>query len=152
VEEVFARVWTNLIGRLDGPMHLRFIVQPAVALALGVRAALRDARRNDEPFLVVLFKRPERRRECLRGAWQDVGKVFLVAASLDVAYQLIVHRSVFALELLLTATLLALVPYALVRGPLARLASWWRRSPSRPSITRRGGTPAPPLPRIRPRR
>jgi hypothetical protein len=121
LEEVFARVWTNLIGRLDGPMHLRFIVQPVVAAVLALRAGMRDARCNDEPFLRVLWKRPERRRECLRGAWRDVGKVFLVAVGLDAVYQLIVHRGVFVLELLLTAALLALVPYAIVRGPVARL-------------------------------
>jgi hypothetical protein len=122
VEEVFARLWTNLIHRLDGPMHLRFIVQPAVAFVLGVRAGLRDARRHDEPFLQALAVRPDRRRERLRDAWQDVGKVFLVSVALDVAYQLIVERGVFVLELLLTAGVLALVPYALARGPVARLA------------------------------
>jgi hypothetical protein len=31
MEEALARGWTNLLARLDGPMHFRFIVQPLVA-------------------------------------------------------------------------------------------------------------------------
>jgi hypothetical protein len=122
VEEVFARLGSNLIGRLDGPMHIRCIVQPAVAVWLAARAGLRDARRGREPFLRDVCSSPERRRERLRDAWRDVRQVFLVSVALDAVYQLIVHRGVFALELLLTATVLAFVPYALVRGPVARLA------------------------------
>jgi hypothetical protein len=37
-------------------------------------------------------------------------------------YQLMTVRFVYPLELLFTATLLALVPYALLRGPFNRLA------------------------------
>jgi hypothetical protein len=51
-----------------------------------------------------------------------VGKVFLVATILDVVYQLIVHRSVYTLELLITAVTLAIIPYVLLRGPISRIA------------------------------
>jgi hypothetical protein len=34
-----------------------------------------------------------------------------------VVYQLIVHRGVYTLELLMTAVTLAIVPYVLLRGP-----------------------------------
>ena len=42
---------------------------------------------------------------------------FLLAIALDCIYQLMTVRFVYPLELLFTATLLALVPYALLRGP-----------------------------------
>lgn len=58
----------------------------------------------------------------LREGWKDIGKVFLVAASLDVVYQLIVHRAVYTLEFLITAVTLAIIPYILVRGPISRIA------------------------------
>ncbi len=47
---------------------------------------------------------------------------FLVSAILDSIYQLITHRFIFPLELLFTATLLALVPslVLVLRGPVNR--------------------------------
>ena len=52
---------------------------------------------------------------------------FLVSAILDAIYQLITHRFIFPLELLFTATLLALVPYLVLRGPVNRLATQFIR-------------------------
>jgi hypothetical protein len=45
-----------------------------------------------------------------------------MAIALDCIYQVITVRFVYPLELLFTATLLALVPYVLLRGPFNRLA------------------------------
>ena len=120
-EDVIARAWINLVHRLDGPLHFRFIVQPLMAIFFAIRAGLRDARINETPFLYALWRR-ERWRERLRQAWLDVGKVFLVALVIDAVYQVWIQRGIFLFELLVTATLLALVPYALVRGPAARVA------------------------------
>ena len=124
MEEALARGWTNLFARLDGPMHIRLIVQPLVALLLGVRAGMRDARAHRPPFLAAL-RRHEQRRERLRQGWRDIGKVFLLAAAIDAIYQTWVHQGIFLLELLVTATVVALVPYALVRGPARRIAGAW---------------------------
>jgi len=73
-------------------------------------------------FPLGSFLEPVHRRELLRQGWKDVGKVFLLATILDVVYQLIVHRGVYTLELLITAVTLAIVPHFLVRGPISRIA------------------------------
>jgi hypothetical protein len=112
----------HLTGRLTGPMNLRLIVQPTVAAILAIRPGLRDARQDRPPFLSTLLRNPARRRGLLRQGWKDVGKVFVISAILDVIYQLIVHRGVYLLELLLTAVTLAIVPYVLLRGPVSRIA------------------------------
>jgi len=122
MSEILTRVWQNLIGRLAGPMNLRLILQPAVATILAIRAGLRDARQNRPPFFWAILRNPSRRRELLQQGWKDVGKVFIVATILDVVYQLIVHRGVYVLELLITAVALAIVPYVLIRGPVNRIA------------------------------
>jgi hypothetical protein len=122
MNEIFARVWQNLYARLAGPMNLRLIVQPTVATIFAIRAGLRDARQNRPAFLWAVLWNPAHRRELLRQGWKDVGKVFLLATILDLVYQLIVHRGVYILELLITAVTLAIVPYVLVRGPISRIA------------------------------
>ncbi len=122
MSDIFVRVWQNLITRLTGPMNLRLIIQPTVATILAIRAGLRDAHQNRPPFLWAVLWNPAHRRELLRQGWKDVGKVFLLAAILDVVYQLIVHRGVYILELLITAVTLAIVPYVLIRGPISRIA------------------------------
>jgi len=60
--------------------------------------------------------------------------VFILAMVLDSIYQLIVHRGVYVLELLITAAILAIVPYVLIRGPVNRIA---RRKQSRDQVTKR---------------
>ncbi len=57
----------------------------------------------------------------------DVGTVFLVAVLADLVDQRLLGRRVFPTQSLLVATILALVPYALLCGPLSRLARWGRR-------------------------
>jgi hypothetical protein len=103
-------------------MNIRLIVQPTVATILAIRAGLRDARQNRPPFFWALLSKPAHRSDLLRQGWKDVGKVFLLAAILDVVYQLIVHRGVYLLELLISAVTLAIVPYVLLRGPINRIA------------------------------
>ncbi len=122
MNEIFARVWQNLYARLTGPMNLRFIIQPTVAAILAIRAGLHDARQDRPAFLWAVLWNPAHRRELLRQGWKDVGKVFVLATTLDVIYQLVVHRGVYILEMLITAVTLAILPYILVRGPINRIA------------------------------
>jgi len=122
VEEALRRGWENLIGRPDGPMNFRLLIQPAVAILFAIRAGLRDARNGQSPFLWAIFSNPGQRRELLRQGWKDVGTVFIVALILDSIYQVIVHSGIYTLELLITATILAIVPYAMFRGLVTRLA------------------------------
>jgi len=103
-------------------MTFRVIIQPAVAVLFAIRAGLHDAREGQPPFLWTVFSNPGRRRELLRQARIDVGNVFIVALVLDSIYQVMVHSGIYAFELLLTATILALVPYVIVRGLVTRLA------------------------------
>jgi hypothetical protein len=122
MEDVFIRGWTDFVARTEGPMKLRFVLQPTVATLLALRAGLADARQGNPAFLWGVLFHPERRGELLRKVRDDCGKIFCVALVLDAIYQLIVHRGIYALELVFTAATLALVPYVLVRGPVNRIA------------------------------
>src|SRR6185503_13041158 len=109
-------------------MSFRLILQPAVAIALAIWAGIRDARDGRPPFLWTILSNPGQRGELLRQSWKDVGKVFIVALILDSIYQVAVHAAIYALELLITATILALVPYAMTRPLVTRLARRWYRA------------------------
>jgi len=128
-DDILASIWRDLIGRLDGPMKVRCIVQPSVAIALAIRAGRRDAREGRPPFLWTLLWMPGQRNDLLRQAWRDIGKVFIIAVVMDVIYQVFVLSRLAVDELMITATTLAIVPYFLVRGPVSRVARMLTKRP-----------------------
>src|SRR6266404_4507612 len=134
MDEILKRVWENLIGRSTGPINLRLIIQPTVASIIAIRAGLKDAREGRPAFLWAAVSNPGYRPQLLRQGWKDVGKVFILAMVLDSIYQLAVNRGVYVLELLITATVLAIVPYVLIRGPVNRIA---RRKQIPDQVTKR---------------
>ena len=136
-----ARGFENLVGRPGGPMSFRLIFQPAVAILLALWAGMRDAREGRPPFLWSVLSDRSRRRESMRHGWKDIRNVFLIALVLDSIYQVMVHSGIYALELLLTATILALVPYVIVRGLVTRLAR--RRSAVSPTDGQSGNQGKP---------
>jgi hypothetical protein len=127
MEDILRRFWGNLIGRATGPINFRLVIQPTVASILAIRAGIKDAREGRPAFLWAAITNPAYRPELLRQGWRDMGKVFLIAAVLDAIYQLIVHRGVFLLELVVVATVLAIVPYIVIRGPVSRIVLYGRK-------------------------
>jgi len=123
MEDVLARIWENLGGRIGGPLSFRLILQPAMAAFFAIRAGMKDARIGRPAYFWTILTSSEDRRRLLQEGWKDVMKVFLLALGLDVAYQVIVFRWLFPLELLLVGFLLACFPYLLIRGPANRIAS-----------------------------
>lgn len=122
MEEALRRIWESLLGRWEGPMNFRLIIQPTVATIFAIRSGLRDARNGKPPFLWTVLTSPDDRRALLRQGWKDVGKVFVLALILDVIYQLVEHSSLQPLQALAAATILAIIPYALIRGFVTRVA------------------------------
>jgi len=112
--------WTDFLARFDGPLHFRLFVQPMMAIVFAVRDGMRDAREGRSAYLWTLLTDAAQRRYLLESGWKGISKVFVLAVVLDVVYQLIVSRDVKPVEALLTAAVLALIPYALLRGPVNR--------------------------------
>jgi hypothetical protein len=61
----------------------------------------------------------------LREGLNATGKILLIAILLDGIYQFIEFRTIYPVEALIVAVLLAFIPYLLLRGPIARIARWW---------------------------
>jgi hypothetical protein len=122
MEEIWQRVVGNLFGRLDGPLHFRFIFQPLMAVIFAVIDGIKDARNDKPAYFWAVIANPEHRAELMKDGWKHVGKIFVIGVILDLVYQLIVFRWVYPGELLIVAFVLAIVPYVLLRGPANRIA------------------------------
>jgi hypothetical protein len=123
----FIRFWTDMLGRVDGPLRFRFVLQPAMAVFFGVVDGLRFAREGRSFLIWGGPKDPAERTAQFRSTWRSIGRVFLLAIVLDLIYQLWVLHWVYIPQLLVVAVVLALVPYFLVRGAVNGIARIRRR-------------------------
>jgi hypothetical protein len=135
--DLLTRGWHEILARPSGPMAFRFYLQPLVAIALAIRDGLRDARHRRPAYFWSLFSDKAHRRERLHDGWRSVGKVFVLAFVLDTIYQLVVLKGLRPVEGIMVATLLALVPYIVFRGPVNRIARRIGHVGSRPSSSAR---------------
>jgi hypothetical protein len=117
----FSNFWSDFLARFDGPLHFRFFVQPLMAVLFAVRDGKRDAREGRGAYLWSIVTDPAQRRYLLESGWKGISKVFVLAFALDVVYQFLEWRGLKALQALMTAVLLAVIPYAILRGPIDRL-------------------------------
>jgi hypothetical protein len=44
MDDLLTRLWTDLVGRLTGPLSMRLFLQPVMASLLAVRDGLKDAK------------------------------------------------------------------------------------------------------------
>ncbi len=102
-------------------MSVRFLLQPLMALFFAIRDGRRDAQEGRSPYFWVLFTEPGHRREMIESGWKSIGKVFIIAIVLDLVFQYFVFHDFRPLGALVAGTILALVPYLLLRGPINRL-------------------------------
>ncbi len=123
MDEFFSRAWSQLLARPTGPFQFRFILQPLMAVILGVRAGMKDARTHRSPYFQRLRDEPSERGALLRSGLKDVGRLFFIAVVLDCVYQVIEIRWIYPLQAVIVGFVLAVIPYAGVRGPANRLAN-----------------------------
>jgi hypothetical protein len=110
----------GVLLRLAGPMSFRFLMQPLMAIFFAIFDGRKDAHEGRAPYFWALFSEPEHRREMLLSGWKSVGKVFIIAVILDIAFQLIVFRELRPGAGLVAGVILAIIPYLLFRGPVNR--------------------------------
>ena len=119
----FALAFERVLAGLTGPMSIRFILQPAMAIVLGVRDGLQDARDGRTPFLWDLYTRSESRDEQIHKALDRLALPLMVAIVLDAIVQLILFDRIHLLGAVLVGTTVLGVPYSLAREFTNRVAS-----------------------------
>lgn len=120
--ETLQRIIENFFGRLDGPLHFRFIVQPLMAIIFATIDGLKDAKTGKPAYFWAIFTRPEQRKELWKDGWKHFGKIFILAIILDAVYQLKVQHTLYPGEILIVSLVLAVLPYVFLRGPVNRIA------------------------------
>jgi hypothetical protein len=113
----------DLPKRLFGPGRFRFLLQPAVALALGVAAGRADARAGRAPYLYALLLGTEDRGGLARSGFRDVVNVLLVGILLDSMCQWLILGASYPGAALLVGPVLIAVPYAVARALANRISA-----------------------------
>jgi hypothetical protein len=117
----------ELPQRFTGPGRFRFILQPTLALLLGVRGGLADARGGNPPYLFGLLFHAGHRGELLRSGATAIRNLLAMGVILDVVFQLVIYREVHPGAAVLIGPILISVPYALSRALTTRLLGWLGR-------------------------
>jgi hypothetical protein len=128
---VLDRLWRNLVARPGGPMTFRFVLQPAMACIAALHDGINDARLGRSPYLSAIVCGIEGRGSRLWEGLVSTAKILILGVVMDVFYQLIFLGGTFhPAESALIAILLAFVPYAVLRGPIKRVAGRWITLPA----------------------
>jgi hypothetical protein len=112
----------DLPKRLFGPGRFRFLIQPAVAAALGVAAGRKDAREGRAPYLHALLLGIGDRGLLARSALRDVASLLLMGILLDAVSQWLILGASYPGAALVVGPVLIALPYGLARALANRAA------------------------------
>ena len=112
----------ELPQRLTGPGRLRFLVQPLVAIVLGWRGGLGDARAGRPPYLVGLLMGGEDRKELLRSGLATIRNLIAAGIVLDAVAQLLIYGQVHPGAALVIGPVLICLPYSVARALTNRVS------------------------------
>lgn len=122
-----SQFFEELPQRLTGPGRFRFVLQPLIAIVLGWRSGLGDARAGQPAYLVGLLVGGVDRRELLRSGLAAVRDLVAIAIVLDAVSQLLIYRQVHPGAALIVGPVLISIPYAVARALANRVARFARR-------------------------
>jgi hypothetical protein len=118
------RFFEDMWARFSGPGRLRFILQPSVAILLGVRDGRRDSQTKCPPLLSWQAFRRAHGPKLWRDAVSSVSDLVAIAIILDLICQALILRRIHPGAALLLGPLLIAIPYSVSRTLANRIASW----------------------------
>lgn len=113
--------WARFLLQTRGPFSFRFIVQPVMAMLIGIRAGARDARLGTHPYFSWFITHRDDRSELLKSLWKDIARLFIFATALDMLVQWLMFKWIYPGGAILVGFFLAVPTYVLVRGPTNRI-------------------------------
>jgi drug/metabolite transporter (DMT)-like permease len=120
---LFSRAFIEDIPkRLTGPGRFRFILQPAMAIILGILGGLADARAGRPPYLYGIILHRELRGELVRSGYTTIANLLLMGILLDSIFQWVILGVSHPGPALLLGPVLIVFPYAVARALSNRLS------------------------------
>lgn len=107
--------------RLSGPGRFRFVLQPLIAVILGIRSGRSDARAGRPPYLYGLVFHQHLRRELLRSSFETVINLMLMGILMDAVFQWIILGVSHPGAALVFGPVLIVIPYSIARALTNRL-------------------------------
>lgn len=121
----------ELPQRFTGPGRLRFILQPLIAVVLGWKNGLGDARAGRPAYLFGLILGGADRRELLRSGLASIRTLLAMGIVLDAVAQLLIYREIHPGAALVIGPILICLPYGVSRALANRLARLTQSRPGR---------------------
>lgn len=118
----------RLAAMLGGPGRFRFIVQPIIAILLGIRDGRLDAEAGRPAYAIAVFFVKEGRREALKSGAKTFIKPFVIAVVIDMLVQAYLFHNVRFASALVVGVLLIALPYTLARGLTNRIVRWRKQN------------------------
>jgi hypothetical protein len=115
----------GLEARMAGPGKGRFVLQPLVAIALGIRDGIADARQDKPPYFIRVLFKSERKLYVLKTSLKSVATPLTIGIVLDMVLQWVIFQGVFLLPAIIAGTILVAFPYSIARGLSNRVARRW---------------------------
>ena len=111
----------RIVDRIFGPLHFRLILQPLVAIIIGIRDGNLDVIKGNPPFLFSLFRTPSRGTLRWKDQFKSVLTPLFVGVLLDIAVQHSLFYRIRIVGALIAGAILIGLPYSLSRGLTNRL-------------------------------
>jgi hypothetical protein len=129
--DVFPRSFAEGLGaRMAGPGKGRFVLQPLVAMALGIRDGIADAKQGKPPYFIRVLFTSERKLYVLKSSLKSIATPLTLGIALDMILQWVIFQAVFLLPAVIAGTILVALPYSVARGLSNRVARrWYDRTP-----------------------
>ena len=120
---LFSRAFfEDIPKRLTGPGKFRFLLQPLIAIILGIRSGLADARAGLPPYLYAVLFKPDLRREMMRSALVAIVNLLLMGILIDSVCQWLILGISYPGAALVVGPVLIVTPYTVSRAVTNRLA------------------------------
>jgi hypothetical protein len=102
--------------RFTGAGRFRFIMQPLIAITLGILSGIRDAHEGRPPYFYAVLFHPELRSEMLRSGFRTIINLLLMSILLDAIFQRIILGISYPAAAIVVGPILILAPYSISRA------------------------------------
>ncbi len=107
--------------RLAGPGRFRFILQPMMAIILGILGGRADAHAGNPPYLYGVLFHGARRRELMRSGLLTISNLLLMGILMDSAFQWVILGASYPGAAIVVGPVLIVFPYTVSRALTNRL-------------------------------